>query len=336
VTTRSPGAARHSAATLALLALLALLAVLAILALFALLAPAAARSDPARPPGPPPAAGEDELWRVAAPIDVHAHIGSFAGYDLTLATLLSEMTRFHVELALVSNVDGAALPGTTADLPEREANSRTLEVVRAHPRLRGLAWARPGDPDGSPANLEPYLRDHGFVGVKLHPVFNRFEADSARAAAYVELCERYRVPVVIHCGAVDPIVRLARRFPGVPVVLYHAGFGTDHQEAIGAVERSARARDARLYLETSQVEAPAAAEMVRRAGASRVLFGTDATYYGKGHYRRYTPVLRLLGRTLGAGELALVLRENARRLFPLEPRGRGPPSPSAPPLPPAR
>ena len=90
-------------------------------------------------------------------------------------TLLSNLRRFNIRLALISNIDGAHLPGTTLDLDEKSANQMTLETVQANPRLlRALAWARPTDPDGSPANIKPFLRDHGFVGVKLHPDMNQF------------------------------------------------------------------------------------------------------------------------------------------------------------------
>ena len=43
-------------------------------------------------------------------IDVHAHLGKFAGYDLSLATLLASMDENHVAAAFVSNIDGAAVP----------------------------------------------------------------------------------------------------------------------------------------------------------------------------------------------------------------------------------
>lgn len=262
-------------------------------------------------------ADEDAIWRTAAAIDVHAHLGTFQGYDLSLETLLANMDRHGIRIALVSNIDGAALPGTTGDLPEVPANAATREVVAKHPRLRGLAWARPGEPSSSPANLRPFLEKDRFVGVKLHPEMNRFAADAAVVDGYMQLCARWGVPAVVHCQSAGPIARLARRHATVPVILYHSGLASDHEEAIRTVDEALKARDCDLYLETAQVQADKALEMVRRVGASRVVFGTDATYYGAEHYRNYTPLVSLLAEKLAPADFRLVMSGNAERLFKL-------------------
>lgn len=287
-------------------------------------------------------------------IDCHAHVGSFRGYDLRESTLLSNLERQGVSLALVSNIDGAALPDHTRNLDERDANRRTAEVVRRHPALlRGLLWARP--PDGAAERLEPFLRetlndgdgtaapgvapgeendgDAGgwtrriFVGLKLHPEMNGFPADAPEVDPYLELCRRAGLPVVVHCdGSVEEataerIHRLARRHPDVPVVLYHMGFGGPHEPAIRAAEAAARTDDARLYLETAQADPDAVLSAVERVGSERVLFGTDATYYGVAHYERYEPLVRRLEASLDPGALARVFRSNSLALFGLDPAG---------------
>lgn len=265
----------------------------------------------------PAAAEEDPIWRTARAVDAHAHLGTFAGYDLSLRTLLDNMKRHGVRLALVSNIDGAALPGTTGDLPEAKANEVTRAVVEENPGLRGLAWARPGDVGASAENLRPFLQRHGFVGVKLHPSMNHFAADDASVDPYMKLCAEFHRPVVVHCDEAAPIARLARRHPSVPVVLYHSGFGRDHSEAVQVVADSLKAKDCDLYLETAQVDAAAALAMVRKVGATRVVFGTDATYYGAEHYRKYTELVSLLARELSPGDFRLVMSGNAERLFGL-------------------
>jgi predicted TIM-barrel fold metal-dependent hydrolase len=265
-------------------------------------------------------AEEDAVWRSAGAVDVHAHIGTFEGYDLSLETLLDNMTRHGIRLALISNIDGAAVPGMTKDLGEVAANQATREAVASHPNLRGLAWARPGDAGSSPDNLRPFLEKDHFVGVKLHPEMNHFAADAKAVDGYLALCEEFHVPAVFHCLAAEPIARAARRHPKVPVVLYHSGFFSDHEEAIRTVEASQKAHDADLYLETAQVEADKALEMVKRVGPERVLFGTDATYYGREHYRHYTELVKLLSAKLSAADFRLVMSGNAERLFRLERR----------------
>jgi hypothetical protein len=255
-------------------------------------------------------------------IDIHAHIGSFAGFDLSLETLLANLRRHHIRLALISNIDGAELP-QTRNLDEIAANKITLETIQLYPKLfRGLAWGRPND--GSPANLEPFLRDHHFVGIKLHPEMNHFAADDSLVDGYLSLCEKYGAPAVFHSGKSrshsDPqkIYRAAQRHPTVPVILYHMGFKGPHDDAIAAVKESLQKRDARLYLETAQADPPAVLRAVRELGAERVLFGSDAAYYGQGHYERYLPLFELLRQQLRDDDFAKVMWGNATRLFKLE------------------
>lgn len=268
-------------------------------------------------------------------IDCHAHVGRFRGYDLDEETLLANLRRHGIALALVSNIDGAAVEGRTADVDEEEANARAEAVVRRHPRLlRGLLWCRPTD--GSARALEPFLDrtiDGGgwtrrlFVGLKLHPEMNHFPADDPAVDPYMVLARREALPVVVHCdGSVEDasaerIFALARRHPDVPVVLYHMGMGGPHGPAIEAAREARRAGSALLHLETAQADPAAVLEAVERVGADRVLFGTDATYFGRHHYEEYRTMLERMRHALGADDRRRILYENALSLFRL---GAGP------------
>lgn len=261
-------------------------------------------------------------------IDVHGHIGEFRGFDLSMATLLDNIERNSIGLVLVSNIDGAHLPGTTANSDEERTNRITLDAVRKHPeRLRGLLWTRPED--GSPARIEAFLREtlgagseeRVFVGLKIHPEMNDFPADDRRVDPYLELCEKHGVPAVFHSGRKgsnsDPerIHAVARRHPRVPVILYHMGFGRDHAHALAVAKEALAKRDAQLYLETAQAEPEAVIEAVRTLGSERILFGTDATYYGRNHYARYEALLGRLRSELSADDYSNIVRRNAERLF---------------------
>jgi predicted TIM-barrel fold metal-dependent hydrolase len=280
---------------------------------------------PDRKPAPLPG-----VWGGDRVIDIHAHIGSFAGFDLSLSNLLENQKRFGVEIALISNIDGANLPGTTANLDEKKANQATVEAVRKHPdRLRGIAWSRPGD--GSPTFLEPFLqmkiRKGGtrpiFVAIKFHPNMNQFAADSAKAEAYMKLCQKYRLAAVFHCGGrgenADPvkIYRLAQKFPTVPVVLYHMGFGGEHNTSLDIVKEARTKKFANLYLGTAQARTDAVLKAIKTLGSQAVMFGTDATYYGKKHYEQYESMVKALRKALTPKEFQDVMRDNARKVFRL-------------------
>ncbi len=265
----------------------------------------------------------NSTWKDYSIIDIHAHIGSFKGYDLRTETLLDNLKRYNIRLALISNIDGAALPGKTLDLDEVAANRITLETVKANSKiLRGLAWTRPLD--GSPKNLEPFLRDYGFVGVKLHPEMNHFAADDPRVDGYLELCERYKVPAVFHSdqpgsnAGPEKIYAAARRHPTVAIILYHMVFGGQHEPAINVVKEAFQKKDANLFLETSQAAPKAVIKAVRELGSERVLFGSDATYYGANHYENYMTLVEALHNELSKEDFANVMYKNAERLFRLE------------------
>jgi predicted TIM-barrel fold metal-dependent hydrolase len=272
------------------------------------------------------------VWSEYRIIDIHAHIGSYKGYDLSTPTLMSNIERYGIRLTLISNIDGAELP-ETQNLDEIKANQATVEHVRQYPnQLRGLVWTRPED--GAPANVEPFLRDsiaagpdqRVFVGMKFHPDMNNFPADDPRVDGYLRLCEKYQIPAVFHSGSDDTsnaapqkIYAAARRHPTVPVILYHMGFLGPHGSAIAAVKEALTKKDAQLYLETSQADPAAVLQAIKELGSERVLFGTDATYYGKEHYEKYEALMARLQKELSAEDFAKVVRGNAERLFRLRP-----------------
>ncbi|TVP77585.1 MAG: hypothetical protein EA352_03345 [Gemmatimonadales bacterium] len=272
-------------------------------------------------------------------IDCHAHVGRFEGYDLSESTLLSELEEGGIALALASNIDGATVPGKTRGLPMDAANRAMAAVVRRNPaRLRALAWGRPDaglSPDGVRSHLQGLsdLRlnevDTGgwtprvFTGLKLHPEMNQYPADAFEVDPFLQASEAFGWPVVVHSDGKDDrasperIHAMARRHPRVPVVLYHTGFGGPHEPAVRAAERAAASGDANLFLETAQLPPAAFLRAVERVGPRRVLFGTDATYYGAGHYRTYAPLVEAI-RSLGEVPARAILHDNAFRLFGLE------------------
>ncbi len=272
---------------------------------------------------------DKRTWDGLKVIDAHAHIGSFRGFDLSTPTLLNNVNSYGIELALISNIDGSQLPGTTGDLNENTTNEVTAKVVREHPKLfRGLLWARPED--GKASHLESFLNSNTdsngrqvFVGMKFHPMFNHIAADDPRMDPYLELCKEHKIPAVFHSGEVgsdsDPqrIYNLAKRHPNVPIVLYHMGFGTDHKLAIEVALEAKKNRNALLYLETAQVDPDSALNAVKLVGSDFVLFGTDATYFGVNHYGNYQGQINKLRENLPAADLEKVLHGNAIRLFHL-------------------
>lgn len=261
-------------------------------------------------------------------IDVHAHIGNFRGYDLSLENLLQNMKRYGINFALISNIDAAQLSGITPNKSETEANEETANTVRNNSEvLRGLVWVRPND--GSPEVIEKFLNQklpdgHPiFVGMKFHPEMNHFKADDESVDTYIKLCAKYRIAAVFHCGrspsnsSPERIYNIAKRHPDVPIILYHMGAFGPHESAIRIAEEALKNKDAQLYLETAQVDTDSVLTAIRTVGSDHVLFGTDACYYGKNHYASYQKLIEVLKSELTKEDAEKVLGGNAKKLFKL-------------------
>lgn len=262
-------------------------------------------------------------------IDIHAHIGEFKGYDLTLTTLLKNVGEHKIDFVFFSNIDGAAVAGRTADADELKVNEEAARVAAENPQLKPLVWAKPGAPNASAANIEPFLRDKRFYGIKFHPDFNSFSANSPAVAPYLKMCEKYKVPAIFHCGKSERsnprvLYEVARQYPSVPFVFYHMGFNSTHEEAIEVARTAKEKKDAIIYLETAQVDAATVIKAIQTVGSDRVVFGTDATYYGRNHYEHYAPILREIKQKLAAADYQKFIRGNALELFHLEERSTAP------------
>lgn len=83
------------------------------------------------------------------------------------------------------------------------------------------------------------------------------------------------------------------------------------------LQQALKNQDAKLYLETSEVDPASVLKAIRTAGSDHVLFGTDACYYGKNHYASYEKLIEVLQSELKKEDLENVLSGNARRLFNL-------------------
>ena len=80
-------------------------------------------------------------------------------------------------------------------------NAELLDAWRQMPdRIIPLFWINANLGDPAYAELEHYLRDLGFAGVKMQPLFDGFTADSPMVDPVMEIARKYRKPVFIHCG----------------------------------------------------------------------------------------------------------------------------------------
>lgn len=121
----------------------------------------------------------------------------------------------------------------------------------------------------------------GLRGVKIHPDFQRFEADSPRAFRLFELCAERGLPVLMHTGDYrydysNPArtARVLEAFPTLRLIGAHFGGWSVWEEAERLLPRYPN-----LTVDTASsfhwLSREKALRIIRAFGAERVMFGTD-------------------------------------------------------------
>jgi hypothetical protein len=224
-------------------------------------------------------------------IDVHAHAFPDAIAERAIAALEAgcpwkAFARGRTS-ELLASMDAAGVDAsvvcTIATKPDQaEGILRWCEHIRG-PRLLPFPSVHPLTPDGPAWVARIAAAD--FPGIKLHPMYQDFVIDDPAMDALYAAAAQAGIIVAFHCGhdiAFPPdddraaprrTAAVLDRFPALKVICTHMGGWRMWDEADAFLV----GRD--VYLETSFSLAglgPArAADMIRRHGAARVLFGSD-------------------------------------------------------------
>jgi predicted TIM-barrel fold metal-dependent hydrolase len=250
-------------------------------------------------------------WDTAAPLDKYLRRAAQAGIDRTAL-----LAAFHSDYSV--------------------ANREVARIVASRPdRFYGLAFVHPHRDRGRvQAMVQVAVQSYGFVGIKVH----RYDGRISR-----EICEvarAFRLPVLYDVmGEISILELLAQEYPDVAFIIPHLGsFSDDWRAQLGLIDYLVRHPN--LHADTSGVRRFDLLEQaVRRAGARKILFGTDgpwlhpAVELAKIHELALTPADEDL--VLGRNFLRLIARVQARptsrAIVPAEPAepvgeisGRGP------------
>ena len=230
-----------------------------------------------------------------------------------------------------------------ASVPGDEA-SVAVATARHPSRIVGFFMLDPSAAD-APARTRHALTDQGLKGLCLFPAMHHVPLDDDRTLRVVEAAASCPGAVVfVHCGVLsigvrrklglpsrfdlrlgDPLAvsRLALAFPRVPFIVPHFGAGL-LREALMAADACAN-----VHLDTSSSNswvkyAPGLTldavfkAALAVAGPSRLLFGSDSSFFPRGWQRAiYEQQAQIVDRIgLGAPEAALIFGGNFDRLFP--------------------
>lgn len=160
-----------------------------------------------------------------------------------------------------------------------QANQEIARLVENHPdRFYAFAFVHPLRDRGRSGDLvRKAVESYGFVGIKVH----RHDARITR-----EICEvarSFRVPVLYDVmGEVSVCELLAQEYPDVAFIIPHLGsFADDWRAQLALIDHLVRHPN--IYTDTAGVRRFDLLEQaVKRAGARKILFGTDGPWLHPG------------------------------------------------------
>src|SRR6185295_15959829 len=157
----------------------------------------------------------------------------------------------------------------------RRANREVAGIIASHPdRLMGFAFVHPVlDKGRVDSMIREAVFNLGLMGIKVH----RHDARITR-----EICEaarRYRLPVLYDVmGEVSAAEILAGEYPDVSFIIPHLGsFADDWRAQMALIDPLVRHKN--IFTDTAGVRRFDVLEQaVKRAGAEKILFGTDGPW----------------------------------------------------------
>ena len=245
---------------------------------------------------------------------------------------LAELERHGVSRAALI----ASMPGDAASV---------AEAVAHHPdRFVGFFMHNPMAP-GADILLTRALKELHMRGICLFPAMQGYQLDDERVETVFRAAAEHGAAVFAHCGLLsvgvrgklglpsrfdlrlgDPLAlaRTALAFPNVPVIVPHFGAGF-FREALMAAEQCPT-----IHFDTSssnswiRFDPGLTLDAVFKTalgvlGASRLLFGTDSSWFPRGWqagvYKEQQRIMDTLG--VSATDRAAIFSGNFDRLFPL-------------------
>jgi predicted TIM-barrel fold metal-dependent hydrolase len=236
-------------------------------------------------------------------IDCHCHAGP--GDGLTGPWDSTAPLEPYFARARAAGIDGVVLFAVFHS-DYAVANRAVARIVARDRRHRlGFAFVHAARDRGRvEALVAEAVERHGFRGIKVH------RHDARLTGEVCEAARRHRVPVLYDPMGETAIAELlADDFPDVDFIIPHLGSFMDDWAAQRAF-LDTLARRPNIYADSSGVRRfDLLVEAVRRAGAEKLLFGSDGPWL---HPGLELHKIRLLG--LGPDARRLVLGENLLRL----------------------
>lgn len=238
-------------------------------------------------------------------IDCHCHAGT--GEALTAPWNTSAPIEFHLDRARAAGIDRTVVfPINSLDY--ERANAELAEIAARHPEeLIGFARVHPVADSGRIHRLvERAAREFGFRGLKVHG------GDALPTREVCEAARAFGLPVLVDITDRSNAVEMfAGAYQDVNFIIAHLGsFAGNWLVHLQTIDQMVRYPN--VYADTSGVRFfDYLVEAVRRAGAKKLLFGSDGPLLHPG-----VELQRVKHLPLSPADEARVLGENLLELLP--------------------
>ena len=205
-------------------------------------------------------------------VDAHAHLGGCCVFGITTTEeeLVRRIEESEIDVTIVQPYPGNKEPV--------RAHDQIAELCAKYPgRFLGLASLSPhGDHKAYRREVERCVKELNFVGLKLHTIGHGVNPLSEDGDFVFSTGHDLGIPVMVHTGPGVPFalpalcIPAAQKYPGLKIILAHAGWGIFSAEAQVAASVCSN-----LYLETSWCLGEDIRWMISSIGANRVMMGAD-------------------------------------------------------------
>lgn len=245
-------------------------------------------------------------------VDAHAHYGEwfFPIYRSAKKDIEELMNRHGVEAIILSSSKAI-----TYDMIE--GNMDLSRILDSNKGLYGYVYVNPNYPELSKAEVKKYLGNPLFKGVgEIHPDYSGVSVDSEDSISVISEAAEYRKPFLIHTYSLDNVralIELVKRFPDNIFIAGHmggtvaSGTGLSWRKAIAAAKEYSN-----LYLEVCMTlfEKGKLEEAVDKAGAEKIMFGSDLTLLNPAH-----TIGMVMDAEISENDKEKIFYLNAKRVF---------------------
>ena len=240
--------------------------------------------------------------------DVHAHINQTSDFqmlDTEPAQVAGTMDRLGISGGCVSSI-----LSIHADCAL--GNRYVLEATKQFPgRLYGYVTVSPHHND---VDLDPFFREPGIKGLKVHAAFHRASISDPRYTPFFEYANRHSLPVLFHTWEIVDIIHVANiaaKYRNAKFIIGHGAMRIWEvkREVIDAVQKHEN-----IFADTTiSVAYDGAVEFAaKKLGADRLCYGSDLPFYDCRHV-----VGKVATSKLSDEAKEKILGENARRILGL-------------------